>query len=604
MGLNLDSYKRAIEDAKRALAVNLQRGKASSLEIAASRLIVLMMEEELKTIPSSVLSYDYAKPESGLTGPDLWRLKCQERAYKELTPNVSDQAYQEKFEEYLNFSLRLINIDFAKRWTKDEKNGYGYLYSPNPQILDIMKCIASELMSWVQKQLYDEKFHKMSASEGYMTMLSERPDLVALLRASQKLPADSEYMTFEIDRPTAVIVIETIVGFVPILGNAVAAYEIYSGHDLFGYKLSDTERVVMGVFLLLPAAGKFLKAGRTLYTEARLVRLYGGEAAAWSKVFNSSAKVTADPKIARMLQLARLEIKQQTHLAAGESKLAKELIEAIAKDEATPLIKQASQPAEDLFTKLSSKYASLKELDSLAIQRILDKGTNIDHIKGQVLEEMIESRVVPWLRQRTGALALGVEAPGKTLEFIPGHLIRDVKGRQITDGIIGYRTEEGIFSVLAIFEAKAGKAASRELSITKGTFSSLTQVEKIELEKYAKDIISEEQLIAKMQGRDIPKRTLEEVQKEILLTEKGGQVQRDIERLHESEIFVGGMELAVEVSPKKTKFFGVLPQDVNSSLVEKELKDLGYNFERVGVDLSSRDLKAIAEEIAKGGKGL
>ncbi len=70
-----------------------------------------------------------------------------------------------------------------------------------------------------------------------------------------------------------------------------------------------------------------------------------------------------------------------------------------------------------------------------------------------------------------GGFALGIEVPaGKKLEFIPGHLIRDAAGRQITDGILAYRDGESLVIAL-VFEAKAGKSAARELSFARGGIS-------------------------------------------------------------------------------------------------------------------------------------
>jgi hypothetical protein len=78
-----------------------------------------------------------------------------------------------------------------------------------------------------------------------------------------------------------------------------------------------------------------------------------------------------------------------------------------------------------LFRDLSAAYSELASLDALAIEQILTKGPNVDHLKGQLLEELVERRVVPWLRTRMGGFALGITVPTcKKLEFIPGHLIR------------------------------------------------------------------------------------------------------------------------------------------------------------------------------------
>ena len=79
-----------------------------------------------------------------------------------------------------------------------------------------------------------------------------------------------------------------------------------------------------------------------------------------------------------------------------------------------------------------------------------------------MLEELIESRLVPWLADPNGYIALGFRSqvpPGATLLFIPGHMITDIHGRQLTDGILAL-WHDGELHILVVFEAKAGRSAA------------------------------------------------------------------------------------------------------------------------------------------------
>ncbi|KIW92232.1 uncharacterized protein Z519_07216 [Cladophialophora bantiana CBS 173.52] len=74
------------------------------------------------------------------------------------------------------------------------------------------------------------------------------------------------------------------------------------------------------------------------------------------------------------------------------------------------------------------KFPALGQPDELAIHRIVREGTNVDHLKGQLPEKMLESYALPRFRNRTAALtfsvALGSKVPKRaTLDFIPGQLI-------------------------------------------------------------------------------------------------------------------------------------------------------------------------------------
>jgi hypothetical protein len=102
------------------------------------------------------------------------------------------------------------------------------------------------------------------------------------------------------------------------------------------------------------------------------------------------------------------------------------------------------------------------------------------------------------------------------------------------------------------------------------------------------------------------RKTIEDVEKEVALSERGGQVRRDIERLYEDSdgipvrIYIGDIPhpVAVRIAPTRTRFFGVLPKDVNPSLIGKELADTKVSFEIIGVDISQRELRAVADRLA------
>jgi hypothetical protein len=50
-------------------------------------------------------------------------------------------------------------------------------------------------------------------------------------------------------------------------------------------------------------------------------------------------------------------------------------------------------------------------------------------------------------------------------------------------------------------------------------------------------------------------------------------------------------------SVNRTKFFGVVPKGVRTSLLESEVKKEGFLFEAIAVPVHTRDLGKIAEEV-------
>ncbi|PZV19512.1 MAG: hypothetical protein DCF20_00405 [Pseudanabaena sp.] len=611
MSRNLRPYQDAVRDAEAELRMRLASGRMSASVVAISRRTWEIMAAQLKSSPDSVLAYDrFPSTTTSFSGPQRWRLDILKQATNELFPHLASQAasdtYVQKQTEYIELGLQIIRSpDMRYRSVVDRKNGQSYLYRENPLVLRIMQVIATELVDWFNKYPVDREFYRRgwyltwSARAGFALFLEERPDIVVLLRLAQTLPLDTEISDVPIDRPTVIEAIELAIGLIPIVGNVVAAYEAYAGVDLFGYRLTDLERGILGASVLLPLAGRVVKTGRVIYSEARLVSMYGRDAAKWSQtMIRAGGQATASRAALRSIEEAELLVRSQRSIERTLAQRVASDLPTVVKGSA-PISSTVDRAVTDLFRQLSSQHKILSSLDEFAMQRILEKGPNVNHLKGQLLEELLESSVVPWLRDRAGAFALGVQTGGKQLEFIPGHLIRDASGRQITDGILAFRNN-GVLEIAAVFEAKAGRQAARELSLAKGSISSLTEAERAELRAYARDVLREQQAAAREVGKPLNK-TLDEVEREIALSEKGGQIQRDIERLSENadgtlaRIRIGATTLPVRFSPTRAKFFGVLPRDVNRSIIENELREAKFNFEIIGVDISQRNLKDIAD---------
>lgn len=601
MAGGIKPYQNALAAAKARLDALLRSGAGSASMLAVVRRSHEIMATELKT-PKSVLVYDDMPADKmGFKGADRWRIECEKKADAEINPQfLSQNDWLKKAQEYTDLGVRIISDKRVRQQAVvDKQRGKSYIiHGELPIVAEVMKTIASELTAWFRAQPNSKAIMSMSAQAGLATMLSERPDLVILCRLAQDAPLDSETRNVPVDRPAAVEAIELAIALVPFVGNAVAAYEAYAGVDLFGYHLTDIERGILGASVLLPIAGRLVKGGRILYTEARLVSLYGRDAAAWSKVVKAGgrAETAAGGKAIRDVENAGAELRAQKQIVDKAAKEAAPAIPAVIKG--PPVASAAVDPeVAKLLGELHTANSQLKSLDAPSLLRILEKGPNVDHLKGQLLEELIESRLMPWLRDRAGSFALGVSVPaGKKLEFIPGHMIRDIKGRQITDGVLAFRNG-GELHIVAVFEAKAGKSAARQLSISKGSVSSLTKDELAELRANAKDALRSHQLAAKRAGQAYT-RTLDDVMKEYALSEYGGQVRRDIERLApaggKAVLNVGSEQLTVKMSPTNTKFFGVMPKNVTTNTIEAELKAEKVNYEMLGVDIKDSELKTLA----------
>jgi hypothetical protein len=602
---NIAPYQRALAGAQAKLKLLLLSGRGSASDLAVRRKQTEIMDYELSTAPSSVLVWDkYGDdPRTGATPAQRWDLAAYKKANEALFPQYGTPTrYAQKKMEYIDLGVEMLGWGRMRpEVIKDKQAGVQYLIlGEDPLVSKIMKVLASELMRWFDLQPNDRDLIQWPTKLGLGRMLRERPDLAMLLRIAQTLPPLVEKSNIPIDRPAMVTVLETAISIIPVVGSAVAAYEAWAGEDLFGYKLSDVERGILAASVLLPIAGRVAKGGRAVYSQARLTRLYGQDAKIWARTIQAGSTGMAQRRALTAIDKAQRGIRQSRGVIRGT--IASEgaaAVKSLATGSAT--IKAVDQEVVELLGKIQASHPKLNSLDAQALERVLEKGPNVDHLKGQLLEEVMESRLVPWLQKREGSFALGIDVPaGKKLEFVPGHLVRDASGRQISDGLLVYREGEALV-MAAVFEAKAGKSAARELSYKGGGKSSITKAEKLEFRAAVKDAWRDQRDEAVAAGENFTK-SLNQVEKEFVHSELGGQVRRDIERLGggvggPDKIRIGAETFEVQLSPTKTKFFGVVPRDVRTANIEKQLTKGGFNYEILGVDLSAKELKSIAGEL-------
>lgn len=91
--------------------------------------------------------------------------------------------------------------------------------------------------------------------------------------------------------------------------------------------------------------------------------------------------------------------------------------------------------------------------------------------------------------------------------------------------------------------------------------------------------------------------------KEIALSEQGGQVRRDIERLGQSSsgnkavLNIGSELMPVNISTRNTKFFGIVPKNATTKTIEAQLKAEKFRYEMIAVELKDSELKSLAEKM-------
>lgn len=614
-------FKRSVDDLQRDLDKAVASGDFSPYDVMIWRDAIELGNGQLKSHPEIALSFTKQRAAGG-TAENRWILWIIRQAMKFRDPSF------DKPDDFRLLETRYHAL--ANRIFENAKNlvELGKLYEENyrlwtvkshPLLKDVAAQIAYAMRTYPGRHLYEVGFMDMIPEEAFTRLLKyERPDLDAALRLVAQLPGDTSWMPLprpapgsdssDDDRPLYQDVIEFAIGCIPVVGSFVMAYEAVAGQDLFGNDLSELQRGVLAAGVLLPMVSRLVEGERAVYSAERMSRLYGGEVRTWENSLALGEKMSAEGGSLKTLRAAGDALAAGKSIAASEAADLSRLLKSIdiAKaGQGTPTA--LSKLATDTFQAMVASNKRLAELDANAIERILKKKLS-SAVKGQLFEELLENRIAVWLNDPAGKAALGLTDVAGRIEFIPGHLITSRSGRQLTDGMLVTRTANKEYRVLAVFEAKSGADAAQGLSRSRVSLGRMSKADKAELRAEAEDAFAVLTERAKRTGTKVTM-TVDDIMKEIAgeTADETGQIRRDIERLYGSAtdsgtadeaVFIGAEEVTVHISPKFTRFFGVVPSDVSLTTVAKELQDQGIsNFVALGISYTQKELNDAADLI-------
>lgn len=584
---------------------------ASSL--AADRVCLELMQADFDAGEKAFEPYKKTPPGSIKDNALRWKVDCELLALHKIHASIRDPEKWDRqlaaFEKYAEDVKARVDAPYKVIHDTSQKTEL-WLIRRNVQTRDVVYRIALALKYYLREHEADEDILRLRPDVAVWRMLDEeRKDLAVMLRLATQIPNDISTYTLRTKEPDASLVglaqgvVSAVISVIPIVGNAVAAFEVWRGKDIWGNELSEFDRAVLSASIVLPLAGRFIKSGKAMYTSERMVKLYGEDARQWSHAMAMGEQASIE---AAGLKRIREATKKVAAKEAIEKTAAEKLAETFRKlglDSSGKALVPFTIDAKVVkaFENVVKKHPLLKDLDAFAMERLIAKGGLVNHVKGQVLEELLENRIVAMLRDPHGRIALGLGNVKGELHFIPGHLVRDQAGLQLTDGIIVRQSGDKLH-IVAVFEAKSGEASSRGLALKSTSNSKLSKAAKEEREAVAKESLEELKERARLDGQPPPTKTLEDQIKEIKLAEEGGQIRSDIERLSEQTLWVNGVEMPVElqIGPKSTKFFGVLPSDVDGKSLKAALKEAKLdNFEIMGMDITSEQLIKAAESVIK-----
>lgn len=260
-----------------------------------------------------------------------------------------------------------------------------YLIQASPAEKIMRDKIASDFLhDQIQRLIKDpEAFNKTSVKDDFILYLDKNPDQLRALHLTMAHP-EVERQEQRIDIPAWQTATEVIVGFIPIVGQVVAVGELVTGRDLFGHPLTTTERVILGVGILLPGIAKTVKGGKAAFTASNIIKeygLHGDEAARVYKIYMGLAPGTPaaklfdwgakqikkgravdDPKVLQEMEtiLKDLGMTDKETAKALMPVAIKEQAEAVAKEEVQAL-KAIAGPVSTETEEMLLKNAPLRE---------------------------------------------------------------------------------------------------------------------------------------------------------------------------------------------------------------------------------------------------
>ncbi len=235
------------------------------------------------------------------------------RTMEELKEKRRQEAFKKaevKLQQSIDFSIariwpaqpiRAVSAGEQISETTGEAVEVAYLIQPSPAEKIIRDKIASDFLhSQIERLMKDpEEFNKRSVKDDFILYLNRNPEQLTALHLTMSHP-EVERQEHGIDIPAWQTAVEVVVGFIPFVGQAVAIGELATGRDLFGHPLTTTDRVILGVAILLPGIAKAVKGGKGAFTASRIVTdygLHGDEAARVYKIYMGLAPGSAGAKL-------------------------------------------------------------------------------------------------------------------------------------------------------------------------------------------------------------------------------------------------------------------------------------------------------------------
>ncbi|RJL35437.1 pre-toxin TG domain-containing protein [Bailinhaonella thermotolerans] len=246
--------------------------------------------------------------EAGVKATVARRLRLEREAALDEAARRDTEAAARKVEEALEFLRNRVWQVREPYLVEDRGHGAGWLVWQSERETAIRDMIARGFLRDLIASMHTRGFTSTSVAADFKRYLDTHPLEFRAYLLARSAP-DTERYDIPIDIPAWQTAVETLIGFIPVVGSVVAAGEAAIGYDLFGNELSTVDRAILGASVLLPAAGKAARLGKGAYTAATLAREYRLSAREAGVLHRALTKVEPGTKGALLLESAAADVR-------------------------------------------------------------------------------------------------------------------------------------------------------------------------------------------------------------------------------------------------------------------------------------------------------
>ncbi len=207
------------------------------------------------------LRYEPGATSSGSLGLHSSRAPGARSSLRPLRPEEAARwkAVEAKLEEYLQWGMQLMETHA----THLRRIAPGHLLTEHPLREKSLNALVDATLAWAYAHTEDPDFLRRSPSEVALYLLASRSALATAIELGKRAPPHLDYTPPPEDTYTdEELVVELLIGLTPLLGEVTDLEAAYSGYSFTGHRLSEPERFIHVLGVVLPFAnGKLLKQG-------------------------------------------------------------------------------------------------------------------------------------------------------------------------------------------------------------------------------------------------------------------------------------------------------------------------------------------------------